>query len=232
MYSVQTGAAAAFYDLRHWLAYDYLVTSGAVRDRYLAAPERYPIQARFYADLERRTERVFTAAPGKDLRGPEIRIHRVTDVVRRAVLADSGLPTAAELIAAREGTSAGDWLAFVAGVGHHAAVAERWQLAVPYAEAVLALGGSEGRADAASRLAVARYHAGDLAGAETVFATLIVDPGQQVVALGYLGLIAERRGDRAAATDYYRRVVALDPGGGAGDLARRRLAVLERADGE
>jgi hypothetical protein len=232
MYSVRTTAADAFYDLRHWLAYDYLVTSGAVRNRYLADPQRFPVQARFYADLERWTERMFTAAPGADLRGPELRIHRVSDEARRAVIAARGLPTAAELLAAREGSSAGDWLAFVANVAHHAATTARWQLAVPYAEAVVTLGGPEGRTDAVSRLAVARYHAGDLAGAEELFTELATTPDRQVVALGYLGVLAERRGDRETAAAFYRQVIALDPVGGAGDLARQRLAALAAADGE
>jgi tetratricopeptide (TPR) repeat protein len=39
MYAVRSNMAAYYYDLRNFLAYDWLVTSGAVRNRYLRDPE-------------------------------------------------------------------------------------------------------------------------------------------------------------------------------------------------
>ena len=229
MYSIRPEGTAAFYDLRHFLGYDLIVTSGAVRNRYLAEPARFPRQVAFYADLERWAPLVFTAGSGEDLRGPEIRIHRVTDATRRQVRAAGEAPTVAGILARREGAGARDFAAFVAAVAYHAALAERWQQAVPYAAAMRALADPAGRPDATRRLAVARFLSGDVTGAEPLFRELADVPAEQVVALGYLGVIAEQRGDSAAAAAFYRQVMALDPSGHAGDLARGRLQGLAAA---
>lgn len=56
---------------------DYVVVTGAVTDRVLAARDRYPREVQFYADLERSTERVYRVAPRGDLAGPWVAIYRL-----------------------------------------------------------------------------------------------------------------------------------------------------------
>lgn len=59
------------------LGVDYVVVTGAVADRVLAARERYPAEARFYAELEASSARLFRASPGGDLAGPWVAVYRL-----------------------------------------------------------------------------------------------------------------------------------------------------------
>ena len=59
------------------LGVGYVVVTGAVADRVLAARERYPVEARFYAELETSATRVFRADPGGDLAGPWVAVYRL-----------------------------------------------------------------------------------------------------------------------------------------------------------
>ena len=54
-----------------------VVVTGAVTDRVLAARDRYPREARFYDDLERRAQRVYYVQPGGDLAGPWVAVYRL-----------------------------------------------------------------------------------------------------------------------------------------------------------
>jgi 4-amino-4-deoxy-L-arabinose transferase-like glycosyltransferase len=57
---------------------EYLLVSGAVTDRVLAARGRYPRETRFYEDADARLEMLFEAEPGADgLGGPWVRVYRV-----------------------------------------------------------------------------------------------------------------------------------------------------------
>jgi Dolichyl-phosphate-mannose-protein mannosyltransferase len=55
----------------------YVVVTGAVADRVLAARERYPKEARFYDDLRRSARRVYYRAPGHGLAGPWVAVYRL-----------------------------------------------------------------------------------------------------------------------------------------------------------
>ena len=79
---------------------------------------------------------------------------------------------------------------------------------------------------ARQRLAVTLFHAGRVEEAETLFRALTALPTVDVTAWGYLGVIAEQRGDEARARSCYGEVIVRDPQGEAGRLARRRLAAL------
>ena len=59
------------------LGVGYVVVSGAVADRVLAARERYPAEARFYAELDTSAARVFRADPGGELAGPWVAVYRL-----------------------------------------------------------------------------------------------------------------------------------------------------------
>jgi hypothetical protein len=59
------------------LGIEYVLVTGAVADRVLAASERYPIEARFYSDLRTDTRRVLRVAPGGELVGPWVALYRL-----------------------------------------------------------------------------------------------------------------------------------------------------------
>lgn len=54
----------------------YVVVTGAVEDRVLAAAADYPLETRFLSDL-RKEERVYPVHPGSELAGPWVEIYRL-----------------------------------------------------------------------------------------------------------------------------------------------------------
>ncbi len=81
-YSTRQGASDFYYDLRHFLGFDFVVTSSAVRGRYEKDPVRFAKQVEFYGDLDAQLPDVQVFAPEGVRRGPEIRIYTVDDAVR------------------------------------------------------------------------------------------------------------------------------------------------------
>ena len=55
----------------------YVLVTGAVADRVLAAREHYPREARFYRDLDRGTARVYYLRKGGNLSGPWVAVYRL-----------------------------------------------------------------------------------------------------------------------------------------------------------
>jgi 4-amino-4-deoxy-L-arabinose transferase-like glycosyltransferase len=56
---------------------EYVLVSGAVADRVLAAAGRYPAEARFYRQLDLEAERVLHVVPGDGLAGPWVALYRL-----------------------------------------------------------------------------------------------------------------------------------------------------------
>jgi 4-amino-4-deoxy-L-arabinose transferase-like glycosyltransferase len=56
---------------------DYVLVTGAVADRVLAAADRYPREARFYAQLDSQAQRVLIVRPGGGLAGPWVAVYRL-----------------------------------------------------------------------------------------------------------------------------------------------------------
>ena len=56
---------------------DYALVTGAIAGRVLAARDRYPREARFYAQLRRRAKRVYHVVPGHGLTGPWVSLYRL-----------------------------------------------------------------------------------------------------------------------------------------------------------
>ena len=56
---------------------DYVLVSGAVTDRVLAAAEHYPREAAFYAELEAATRRVLVVRPGGEVAGPWVALYKL-----------------------------------------------------------------------------------------------------------------------------------------------------------
>ena len=55
----------------------YVLVTGAIADRVLAARTRYPREARFYDNLRRETTRIYRVAPGDGLAGPWVALYRL-----------------------------------------------------------------------------------------------------------------------------------------------------------
>ena len=55
----------------------WVVISGAVTDRVLAAPDRYPREARFYEQLGHGLKPAYSVFPGGNLAGPWVRVYRL-----------------------------------------------------------------------------------------------------------------------------------------------------------
>jgi hypothetical protein len=55
----------------------YVVVTGAITDRVLAAPDRYPREVRFYDDLRRRARLLFRVAAGGGRAGPWVDVYRL-----------------------------------------------------------------------------------------------------------------------------------------------------------
>jgi hypothetical protein len=56
---------------------DYVLVTGDVADRVLAAADRYPREAAFYGELESASERVLLVSPGGELAGPWVALYRL-----------------------------------------------------------------------------------------------------------------------------------------------------------
>jgi len=56
---------------------DYVLVTGAVADRVLAAADSYPREAAFYGELESGAERVLLVEPGGELAGPWVALYRL-----------------------------------------------------------------------------------------------------------------------------------------------------------
>jgi 4-amino-4-deoxy-L-arabinose transferase-like glycosyltransferase len=56
---------------------EFVIVTGAVADRVLAAAEDYPRESQLYRELESRTARAFRVDPGGDLAGPWVAVYRL-----------------------------------------------------------------------------------------------------------------------------------------------------------
>jgi len=59
------------------LGIDYVLVTGAVADRVLAAADRYPAESRFYAELESDARRLLRVDPGGARAGPWVAVYRL-----------------------------------------------------------------------------------------------------------------------------------------------------------
>ncbi len=229
MYSARVHLTAYYYDLRHFLAYDYVVTSGAVRRRYEGEPERFPRQVAFYRDLDAYMQVAADFAPGDDYRGPRVTLHRWSAEGRRRLLADRGRLDSTHYRAWAERVHAPDFLAFAEQVAVHAEREEAHRQALTYYRILAETAEPDLRNHWIERAGIAAVNADQLEQAASLFRTLLErDPGN-VVALGNLGFVAERAGRPAEARAWYRRCIETDTEGTASRWARRRL---ERMDGD
>jgi hypothetical protein len=129
MNSVRVELTAYYYDLRHFLPYDYIVTSSSVRGRYEADPQRFPRQVQFYQDLDDYTQLVRRFAPEGARKGPEIRFYHFSAQDKARLVADKGPFDPQDYREFLDRLHAPQFYAFASAVAQRALEAKMWGLA-------------------------------------------------------------------------------------------------------
>jgi hypothetical protein len=231
MYSVRSQLAGYYYDLRNYLACDWLVTSGAVRNRYMREPERFPRQAAFYRLLDELLEPAWSIRPAGEARGPAQDVYRLDDAFRAAVRDRLGARDVDHFREFVGELHAPHFINFAHTIAEHAEFVRRWTEAAFWYEVLAEAAPSRNtRALGYEKAGLACIELRELGRAHELFTVLRSFPEREVVALGNLGLIAELRGDVETARDYYDQVIAKDRKGQAAEWARARRAQLSGAD--
>ncbi|MDQ3821833.1 MAG: hypothetical protein M3321_01165, partial [Actinomycetota bacterium] len=57
---------------------DYLIVTGAIADRVLAARDEYPREAAFYDELDAEADRAFSVEAGSDRSGPWVAVYHLS----------------------------------------------------------------------------------------------------------------------------------------------------------
>jgi hypothetical protein len=237
MNSMRVELVEYYYELRHYLPFDYIVTSSSVRGRYEAAPERYPQQMRFYADLDRYTQLEREFGGGDGLAGPQLRFYRFTEEGKQRLLEDRGPLPPKHYLEYRDRLHAPQFTQFVQGVAKRAEEAEMWSVAAHYVDALLDTAGRSPerrllRLQFLERSGYDHLRAGEYAlSLERLDEFLSLGPLDPRI-LGYRAQALERLGELEAAAQGYldcEREAAKRPGEEAWvDWARERRTELER----
>jgi hypothetical protein len=108
LFQVGPERSGPFYDLQLYPMVDVIVTSDAVRSRYLNDRTRFAAQLAFYDSVERRFTRVADFPAGPAARGPRVTIYRAANAgavfgQRESVAMPRPLPAPAETFAVGEG---------------------------------------------------------------------------------------------------------------------------------
>jgi tetratricopeptide (TPR) repeat protein len=230
-YSTQTHFAAYYYDIRHYYAYDYVVTSSAVRHRYEASPERFPEQIAFYRDLNRFATHMKTFSPGENVRGPAIRIYRLTQQDKDKILAARGTVRPGEYREWASRLHSPHFLKFLENIANHAAIKGYFEIAAVYFQMLYGASPPEDRINVTERLAESFKQLERWDEAEAMYNELLRERPRHVSALMNLGYIEERKGEIVRARELYERCARLDPNGRAGGWASQRLQSLQGETG-
>ncbi len=205
LYSTRVELGAFYYDLRFFLSHDYVITSGAVRNRYEARPERFPRQVQFYRDLDETCDLAARFTSSSEARGPEIRIYRITDRTREQLVRQRGRLRPGFTREWFSRVHRPHFLAFLERIGAQAIVKEDFARAALFYTSLFEVTAETDRSYVLERVAYAQLRAGWLDLAEESYRRLEVDPAYRAVAWANLGFVQESRGDQAGAMDFYRR---------------------------
>jgi tetratricopeptide (TPR) repeat protein len=159
MYMTEANRSDVYYDLRHYVNYDYIIVSGTAYHRYVGMAETYPRQNAFYQDLERYGELVRYFPESKDRIGPNVWIYRVGSRMRQ-ILEDRGRLARGFHAAYLAKVRREDLHAFLGFTGDLAARKEDWQSADLYLSTLLDLR-PEIRDELLLTVAHAKYKAGN-----------------------------------------------------------------------
>ncbi len=163
LYMTAAEGADLYYDLRHYLDYDYVVVSGKARGRYEALADRFPRQNAFYDDLARYCELVRHVPASPTRLGPDVWIHRIVPSARR-ILDDRGELAPGFEQPFLDRARPADLQAFLGFTGGVAMQRGDWRAADLYLGTLLRLV-PQNRDALLLPLAKVKFNAGDLAGA-------------------------------------------------------------------
>lgn len=216
MYTGMVEMAAFYYDLRHYLPIDVIVTSGAVRGRYERLPDRFPRQRAFYRDLERftRLERAF--APGPQTSGPEIRIHRFTPEGRERLLRERGPLGPGFHREFRHALHAPHFHAFLEGIARQAYAKQYFSVADLYYQAFYETAPFAQFRPYANALVMAKLQTDQPVAARDLCREVLRREPRDAQAEALLGLALEELGETEGAIAAYERCIALGQEGDAG----------------
>ncbi len=209
LYSVRPELADFYYDLRHFLPVDLIVTSGAVRGRFEQAPDRYPRQAAFYRDLERYAPPIHVVSPGPRARGPEIRIHRLTPAGRERLLRDRGPLEPGFWRPYEANLHAPHFLSFVGDLAWHAYQRDLYAHADLFYEALAATTPADQPRVFMSPHVMARLQVGRTADARRMCEEQLAHDPAHLEALTLLGVVLLNEGDTTGAIAAWQRCLAL-----------------------
>ena len=137
MNSIRVELSDYYYDLRHFLPYDLIVTSSSVRGRYEAQPQRFPRQVEFYRELEKYARLEKTFAPSKKHPGPEIRFYDFDLKGKSRLIRKRGKLPADNYVQYLDRLHGPQFFPFVENVALRAEQARMWKVASHYLDVLL-----------------------------------------------------------------------------------------------
>lgn len=209
MYSGLTGLSDFYYDLRHYLPIDIIVTSSAVRGRYERNPERYGRQIQFYRDLDTYAECTRAFAPDAKTRGPEIRVYRFGDDGRARLLRERRRVEAGFYREFDGRLHAPHFHAFLDGIGNAAYQKQMYDIAERYFQALDETTAPEADRPWLPGLAAAKLETGQPAEARDLCRELLRRDPQNYQAEAMLATALEALGDLPGAIQHYERCALL-----------------------
>ncbi len=210
MNSVQVELIAYYYDLRHFLPYDYIVTSSSVRGRYEADPKRYPRQIAFYRDLKNYTQMVKRFAPEGNRKGPEIRFYHFSAQDKARLVADKGTFDPEDYLQFSDQLHAPQFYGFVSSVAQRALEAKMWKLAAGELDVMIQLSKSveitrATRLHLIERAAFAYFQEGEYEKSLARSMLYLKDEPNSAVVLGYQAQALEKLGAIQDALQSYQK---------------------------
>jgi tetratricopeptide (TPR) repeat protein len=232
MYSVRTELTAFYYDLRHFLAYDYIVISSSVRGRYTRQSEKFPRQAQFYADLEVYTEEVARFTPEMAGRGPAIFIYQFAPDGRERLIRDRGKLDREFVKPFVDEVYAEHVLGFLDTAAHHAIAQGEFEIAELFLSNLYSIAPEDERPILLEQMAYTNLQLERWRRAENLYQQLVArDPGN-AVSVGGLGYVLLQLDELDPAEEMLSRCIRLSDDPSLIDWAQRNLEELrERRKG-
>jgi hypothetical protein len=190
VYMTDANGSDLYYDLRHYLLYDYIIVAGSALHRYRALADRFPRQIAFYDDLERYCTLLRHIPASPDRLGPDVWIWAVGPGTRRIV--DDRGPLARGFHADHmRWVRRDDLRSFLTFTGVLATRREDWRTADLYLDTLLELM-PDIRLQLLPTVAEVKYRAGDLLGAAERCAELLRERPDDPRVLALRDAIAQR----------------------------------------
>ncbi|HET9888771.1 MAG TPA: hypothetical protein VFR10_14775, partial [bacterium] len=200
MYMTDANGADLYYDLRHYLDYDYIVVSGTAYHRYAGLAPEFPRQNAFYKDLEQYCSLVKYFPESPDRLGPDIWIYSIGPKAMK-ILQERGPLAPGFHTAFMDKIRPNDLYSFLGFTGDLATRREDWPTADLYLSTLMELR-PEMRQEFLLTLGYTKYKAGKfLEAAQLCSDYLKIHPGDQkglALAASLMEDSAEQRRKNAA----------------------------------